>query len=183
LWQKEGLTISWKFERPFSHWIIAPRLTPQLIMASPTIKLRELGLTLPELPQPAGNYVHAVRCGTLLFLAGKGVGPYYGKVGRDVTTEQAYEYARCTCIMLLAVISQELGSVDRVKRVVKVTGFVNAMPDFREHPRVMDGCSDLLLDIFGAAGRHARTAIGVGSTPSQIPLEIEIIVEFVSDCS
>ena len=147
-------------------------------MAIPTVRLRQLGITLPDLPEPAGNYVHAVRCGSLLFLAGKGVGPYQGKVGRDVTIDQAYEYARSTCIMLLSVIAKELGSIDCVKRVIKVSGFVNAVTGFSDHPRVIDGCSDLLIDVFGAAGRHARTAIGIGSTPSQIPLEIEMIVEF-----
>jgi len=146
-------------------------------MVTPTIRLRELGITLPALPAPAGNYVHVVRSGRLLFLAGKGVGPYSGKVGREVTTDQAYEYARCTGIMLLSVIAQELSSLDRVTRIVKVSGFVNAVPEFREHPRVINGCSDLLIEVFGERGRHARTAIGAGSTPDQIPLEIEMIVE------
>jgi enamine deaminase RidA (YjgF/YER057c/UK114 family) len=80
--------------------------------------------------------------------------------------------------MLLSVIAKELGSIDSVKRVIKVSGFVNSVTGFGDHPRVIDGCSDLLIDVFGAAGRHARTAIGIGSTPSQIPLEIEMIVEF-----
>jgi enamine deaminase RidA (YjgF/YER057c/UK114 family) len=129
----------------------------------------------------AVNYVHAVRTGRLLFLAGKGVGPYSGKVGRDVTVDQAYEYARCTGIMLLAAIKHELGSLDRITRIVKVLGFVNAVPEFSEHPQVINGCSDLLIEVFGERGRHARTSIGAGSTPSQIPLEIEMIVEYEDD--
>lgn len=140
-------------------------------MTSPTTRLRELGIELPALPAPAGNYVHAVRTGRLLFLAGKGVGPYSGKVGHDVTVDQAYEYARCTGIILLAVIARELGSLDIVTRIVKVTGFVNAVPEFSDHPKVINGCSDLLVEVFGERGRHARTAIGAGSTPSQIPLD------------
>lgn len=144
-------------------------------------RLRELGITLPDIPSPAGNYIHAVLSGSLLFLAGKGVGSYSGKVGREVTVEQGYEYARSTAIMLLSVIAQEVGSLDKVRRIVRVTGFVNAVPEFGEHPRVIDGCSDLLIDVFGERGRHARTAIGAGSTPDRIPLEIEMIVECTHD--
>jgi enamine deaminase RidA (YjgF/YER057c/UK114 family) len=152
-------------------------------MASPTARLKELGIELPALPAAAGNYVHAVRSGRLLFLAGKGVGPYTGKIGRDVTVEQAYEYARSTGLMLLSVIANELGSLNRVTRIVKVSGFVNAIPEFTEHPKVMDGCSDLFLSVFGERGRHARTSVGAGSTPRQIPLEIEAIVEFSDEAS
>lgn len=150
-------------------------------MSSPTTRLRELGITLPSIPSPAGNYVHAVRSGCLLFLAGKGVGSYCGKVGHDVTVEQAYEYARSTGIMLLSAIAHELGSLDKVTRIVKITGFVNAVPEFDEHPKVINGCSDLLIQVFGERGRHARTSIGAGSTPGQIPLEIEMIVEFTDE--
>lgn len=150
-------------------------------MSSPTTRLRELGITLPNLPWPAGNYVHAVRSGRLLFLAGKGVGSASGKVGRDVAVDQAYDYARATGLMLLSVIAHELGSLDKVMRIVKVTGFVNAVPDFSEHPRVINGCSDLFIEVFGERGRHARTAIGAGSTPDCIPLEIEVIIECAED--
>ena len=143
-------------------------------------RLRELNIELPTLPTPAGNYVHAVRTGNLLFLAGKGVGIYRGKVGRDVTTEQAYAYARTTGIALLSVMHQELGSLDRVTRIVKVLGFVNAIPEFADHPKVINGCSDLFIEVFGEKGKHARTAIGAGSTPHQIPLEIEAVVEFAN---
>ncbi len=141
-------------------------------------RLRELDIVLPPVPPPAGNYVHAVRTGNLLFLAGKGTGAHRGKVGRDVSLEDAYAYARTTGITLLAVIHQELGSLDRVTRIVKVLGFVNAVPEFAEHPKVINGCSDLLIEVFGECGRHARSAVGAGSTPNQIPVEIEMIVEF-----
>ena len=147
-------------------------------MASVYDRLRALGIELPLLPPPAGNYVHAVRTGNLLFLAGKGVGAHSGKVGRDVSLEQAYAFARSTGIALLSVIHHELGSLDRVTRIVKVLGFVNAVPDFAEHPKVIDGCSDLFIEVFGESGRHARTAIGAGSSPDQIPLEIEVVIEF-----
>jgi enamine deaminase RidA (YjgF/YER057c/UK114 family) len=105
-------------------------------MSSPTKHLLHLGIELPPIPAPAGNYVHAVRAGNLLFLAGKGVGDVFGKVGRDVTVEQAYQAARSTGLELLAVMAQELGSLDSVRRVVKVTGFVNAVPEFADHPAV-----------------------------------------------
>jgi len=147
-------------------------------MTSVYDRLRAIGIELPPLPPPAGNYIHAVRTGNLLFLAGKGVGEHTGKVGRDVSLEQAYAFARSTGIALLSVIHHELGSLDRVSRIVKVLGLVNAVPDFADHPKVIDGCSDLFIEVFGESGRHARTAIGAGSTPDQIPLEIEVVVEF-----
>ena len=157
--------------------------TPPTIshMTSPTTRLRELGIQLPPLPAPAGNYIHAVRTGRLLFLAGKGAGLYSGKVGCEVSLQQAYEDARQTTLILLSVIAHELGSLDKVTRIVKVFGLVNAIPEFSEHPKVLNGCSDLLVEVFGERGRHARTAIGAGSTPDQIPLEIEMIVECIDD--
>ena len=147
-------------------------------MSSPSARLRELGLELPELPLPGGNYVHAVRTGRLLFLAGKGPGAIAGKVGRDFTVEEGYEAARRTGLTLLAAIANELGSLDRVTRIVKVVGFVNATPEFTDPPKVINGCSDLFVDVFGERGRHARTSVGVASLPNQIPVEIEAIVEF-----
>jgi enamine deaminase RidA (YjgF/YER057c/UK114 family) len=134
-------------------------------------------LPLPPLPKPAGNYVHAVRVGDLMFLAGKGAGDTIGKVGRDISVEQAYQIARATGMILLSALAAELGSLDRVVRVVKVTGFVNAVPEFAEHPKVIDGCSDLFVEVLGARGRHARSAIGVASLPNHIPIEIEAVVE------
>jgi len=140
-------------------------------------RLDELGITLPPVPDPAGNYVHAVRTGDLLHLACKGPRNSTGKVGTDVTVEQAYEAARETGLTLLAVMRQELGTLDRVARIVKVFGMVNAAPDFGQQPAVINGCSDLFVEVFGDAGRHARSAVGMGSLPSQITVEIECIVE------
>ena len=143
-------------------------------------KLQSLGIGLPPLPTPAGNYVHAVRTGNLLFLAGKGPGPSTGKVGADVSTEQAYQDARKVGLTLISVLKSELGNLDRVTRIVKVLGMVNAAPDFKEHPKVINGCSDLFVEVFGERGKHARSAVGMGSLPGQITVEIECIVE-VSD--
>lgn len=141
-----------------------------------TDKLIKIEASLPPVPEPAGNYVHAVRSGNLLFLAGKGV-LVTGKVGVEFTKEQGYEFARETGLILLAVIKQELGSLRKVKRVVKVLGMVNAAPDFGDHPFVINGCSDLFVEVFGEQGRHARSAVGMGSLPHGIPVEIEAIVE------
>jgi enamine deaminase RidA (YjgF/YER057c/UK114 family) len=142
-------------------------------------RLTEIESSLPPVPQVGGNYVHAVRTGNLLFLAGKGV-HVEGKVGSDFTKEQAYDFARETGLILLAVMKQELGTLQRVKRVVKVLGMVNATPEFLDHPFVINGCSDLFVEVFGESGRHARSAVGMGSLPLGIPVEIEAIIE-VSD--
>ena len=151
-------------------------------MPTPTERLRELGLTLPALHGPAGTYVHAVRTGRLMFLAGKGANTdETGKVGRDVSVEQAYEYARKTGLVLLAVMTHELGSLERVSRIVKVFGAVNAVPDFTDHPKVVNGCSDLFVAVFGERGRHARTSVGMSSTPNQIPVEIDVVIECVDE--
>ena len=141
-----------------------------------TDKLIAIEASLPPVPAAAGNYVHAVRTGNHLYLAGKGV-LVSGKVGHDFSKEQAYQFARETGLILLAVIKQELGTLRRVKRVVKVLGMVNATPDFGDHPYVINGCSDLFVEVFGEAGRHARSAVGMGSLPHNIPVEIEAIVE------
>lgn len=140
-------------------------------------RLEELGLTLPEVPAPAGNYVHAVRTGNLLFLAGKGSRNLRGKVGADVTVEEAYAAAREVGLILLAVMQQEAGSLDNVTRIVKVLGMVNATPEFGQQPQVINGCSDLFVEVLGDKGRHARSAVGMGSLPGQIAVEIEVIVE------
>jgi len=144
---------------------------------TPTENLKRLGLTLPNLSPPAGSYVHATRSGNLLFLAGKGAGKYTGKVGKNVSLEQAREYACSTTLMLLAAIQNEIGTIDKVKQFLKISGFINSAPDFSDHPKVMDACSNLLKEIFGERGVHARTSIGVAATPSQIPVEIEAIIE------
>ena len=146
-------------------------------------KLKELGIDLGTVSAPVANYVNAVRTGNLLYLAGKGpragkdgVRPI-GKVGRDFTADQAYQHARTVGLDLLAVMRAELGSLDKVKRVVKVLGMVNAVPEFTEHPKVINGCSDLFVEVLGEAGKHARSAVGMGSLPMGIPVEIEVIVE------
>jgi enamine deaminase RidA (YjgF/YER057c/UK114 family) len=145
-------------------------------------RLKALGIDLGEVSAPVANYVNAVRAGNLLFLAGKGpraeggVRPS-GKVGREYTVEQAYRHARSVGMDLLAVMRAELGSLDRVKRVVKVLGMVNAVPEFTDHPKVINGCSDLFVEVFGERGRHARSAVGMGSLPMGIPVEIECVVE------
>jgi enamine deaminase RidA (YjgF/YER057c/UK114 family) len=144
--------------------------------------MKKLGIELAKPTSPMANYVNAVRTGNLLYLAGKGPGlpgmPLpTGKVGRDFTIEQAYGYARETGLNLIAVMKAELGDLDRVKRIVKVLGMVNAMPEFGHQPEVINGCSDLFVEVFGDRGRHARSAVGLGSLPRGIPVEIEVIVE------
>lgn len=145
-------------------------------------KLQVLGIELPRLTAPVANYVNAVQSGSLMFLSGKGPSTVdglrpQGKVGREFSVEQGYRFARSTGLALLAVLKAELGSLDRVKRVVKVLGMVNAEPDFQDQPKVINGCSDLFVEVFGDAGRHARSAVGMGSLPNGIPVEIEAIVE------
>ena len=149
---------------------------------SPEKKLKALGIELPKVSQPVASYVNAVQAGGLMFLAGKGPANVdgkrpSGKVGRDYTVQQAYQFARTTGLDLLAVMRDELGSLDRVKRVVKVFGMVNAVPEFHDHPKVINGCSDLFVEVFGDAGRHARSAVGMGSLPMGIPVEIECVIE------
>ena len=146
-------------------------------------RLKDLKLDLGTVSSPVANYVNAVRTGNLLFLSGKGPRNgadgkrAKGKVGREYTVEQAYQHARTVGIDLLAVMRAELGSLDKVRRVVKVLGMVNALPEFEDQPKVINGCSDLFVDVFGERGKHARSAVGMGSLPMGIPVEIECIVE------
>ena len=145
-------------------------------------RLKELDITLPSVPGPAGNYVDAVKTGNLLYLSGKGPlktegGATTGKLGKDVTVEQGYQDARSVGLIMLAVLQKELGDLDRVKRVVKLLGMVNAVPEFGDQPKVINGCSDLMVEVFGEKGRHARSAVGMGSLPGQITVEIEAIFE------
>ena len=150
--------------------------------ADPEAKLKELGITLPKPSAPVANYVNAVRTGNLLFLAGKGpTGPdgkdVVGKLGRDLSVEQGYQAARYVAINQLAVLKAELGDLKKVKRIVKVLGMVNSDPAFGQQPDVINGCSDLLVAVFGDKGRHARSAVGMGALPHNIAVEIEMIVE------
>jgi enamine deaminase RidA (YjgF/YER057c/UK114 family) len=145
-------------------------------------RARELRLELPA-PAPAiGAYLKAVQSGNLLFLSGHGphkdgVLQYRGKIGKDLTLEEGYAAARLTMLNCLSSIRVALGSLNRVRRVVKVLGFVNSAPGFTDQPKVINGGSDLLIELFGENGRHARSAIGVAELPSDIAVEIEMIVE------
>lgn len=146
----------------------------------PEARLSALGLELPEPYPPFANYERAVRAGDLLFLGGHSncERPYRtGKVGRDRTVEDGYEAARLTALCLLATLKAELGDLGRVARVVRVFGVVNAADDFTEHSSVMNGASDLLVDVFGDRGRHARAAIGASSLPLDLTVEIEMVVQ------
>ena len=148
----------------------------------PESRLKEKGIVLPAPQKPVANYVNAVRVGNLLFLAGKGPtkpdGSYItGKVGKDLTIEQGYEAARLTAINHLAVLKAELGDLNKVKRIVKVLGMVNCTEDFKDQPKVINGYSDLMVEIFGEKGKHARSAIGVYALPMNTAVEVEIIVE------
>jgi enamine deaminase RidA (YjgF/YER057c/UK114 family) len=145
-------------------------------------KLKSLGIVLPPLSVPLANYVPFVISGNLLFLSGQGpkaaTGAWLvGKVGGNVTADEAYQHARLTGIHMLSVIESALGSLDRVSRLVKILGFVNAAPAFGGHPKVINGCSDLMVEVFGERGRHARSAVGVNSLPEDITVEIEGIFE------
>ncbi len=148
----------------------------------PQARLNEMGITLPEASTPVANYVNAVRVGDLIFLAGKGPRKadgtnVTGKLGADLTIEEGYEAARLTGIAQLAVLKAELGSLNKVKRIVKVKGMVNALPEFTDHPKVVNGYSDLMVAVFGEKGKHARAAVGMGSLPSNIAVEIEMVVQ------
>lgn len=148
----------------------------------PEGRLAALGIELPAPPDPVANYVRTVRSGKLVFTSGHGPmrpegGYVTGKLGRDLTLEEGYEAARLTAIALLASLKQEIGDLRRVRRVVKVNGMVNSDPQFTDQPQVINGCSDLLVEVFGDRGRHARAAVGMASLPIGIAVEIEMIVE------
>ncbi|ACI58934.1 enamine deaminase RidA (YjgF/YER057c/UK114 family) [Rhizobium leguminosarum] len=148
---------------------------------SPYQRLAALGIKLPPPPPPIANFVTHVVEGNMLYLSGQGPREadgflHAGKVGANVGVDEAYRHARLTGINLLAVMHDALGDLSRVKRVVKLLGMVNAVPEFEDHPSVINGCSDLLIAVFGAAGEHARSAVGFGSLPGNITVEIEAIV-------
>ncbi|MDP6421947.1 MAG: RidA family protein [SAR202 cluster bacterium] len=146
-------------------------------------KLASMGIELPPTPSPVANYVPAVRTGNLLYLSGLGPAARadgttpIGKVGDDMTAEEGYEAARLVGINILARIKGVLGDLDRVKQVVKLLSMVNSAPDFKGQPAVANGCSDLLVEVFGDKGRHARSAVGMAGLPNGIPVEIEAIIE------
>jgi enamine deaminase RidA (YjgF/YER057c/UK114 family) len=147
---------------------------------SPEAQMKRLGLVLPPPPQPKGTYQAGILHGGLLYLSGQG--PVLedgslacGIVGQDVTVEQANFHARRTGMVLLAATRQLLGSLDRVERVISVFGMVNGAPGFSEHPKVINGCSDLFIEVFGEMGKHARAAVGMATLPENITVEITAI--------
>ena len=152
--------------------------------ASPEARLKALGIQLPPAPKPVASYVPAVRTGNLVFLAGQGPladgkPMITGKVGGELTEEQGNKAARATALILLSALRAEIGSLDRVKRIVKLVGLVNSAPGFTRQPWVINGASDLLIEVFGDAGKHARTSLGTNELPFNLPVEIELIVEVV----
>jgi enamine deaminase RidA (YjgF/YER057c/UK114 family) len=145
-------------------------------------RLKELGITLPEAPKPVANYVTAVKTGSHLFVSGHG--PYddgktilSGKLGKEMTVEEGYQTARNVALNCLASTKAALGNLNKVKRVVKLLGMVNCTEDFTDQPKVINGASDLLVEVFGEAGKHARSAVGMQSLPNGIPVEIEMVLE------
>lgn len=149
---------------------------------NPEAKLSAMGIQLKSASSPIANYVNAVRSGNLIFLSGKGPLQFNGenitgKVGTDLTIEQGYEAARITGINQLSVLKAELGNLNKVKRIVKVVGMVNCPTDFTDQPKVVNGYSDLMVEVFGKRGKHARAAVGMGSLPGNIAIEVDMIVE------
>ena len=148
---------------------------------TPEEKLSALGLELPQAPKPVANYVPYRWAGNLLFLSGQGPrradGSFCtGRLGRDTTADEAYDHARLTGLQLLAVAKSAVGELSRIEAVVKLLGMVNAEPEFGDHPKVINGCSDLLVEVLGEARRHAPSAVGMGSLPGGISVEIEAIL-------
>ena len=148
----------------------------------PEEKIAHLNIDISKPARPVANYVPAVRTGNLVFVSGQGPvkpegGMVTGKVGSEISLEEGYEAARLCGIRLLAALKAEVGDLNRVTRIVKLLGMVNAAPDFTDQPKVINGCSDLLVEVFGDKGKHARSAVGMGSLPDQISVEIEMIAE------
>jgi len=157
-------------------------MTASTATASAEVRLRELDIQLPSLPPPAGTYLHAARIGNLLFLTGhppiRADGSVIlGRLGQDLDADAGYQAARVAALGMLATMRHELGSLDKVRRIVKVNGVVNATAEFLQHTQVINGASDLLVQVFGKAGEHARLAVGYSSLPWNICLEVELIAE------
>ncbi len=155
---------------------------PVLARETPEQKLEAMGITLPEPGKPVANYVRAVRTGNLVFLAGHisraADGTLIGgKLGKDLTIDQGYAAAKLSAIGMLASLKAEIGDLDKVVRIVKVSGFVNSAPDFIDQSKVVNGCSDFLVEVFGERAKHARAALGMASLPLGAAVEIEMIVE------
>ncbi|MCQ6276911.1 RidA family protein [Bacillus sp. V3B] len=146
-------------------------------VGTPEEMLEGLGLTLVPSRKPLGNYVSCVRTGNLIYTSGQAVDQYHGKLGMDLTIEEGYLAARQAMINLLCILKDELGELSKVKKVVKLFGMVHSALDFTEQPQVMNGASDLLVEVFGEKGKHARSAVGMAQLPNNSAVEIEIIVE------
>lgn len=146
------------------------------VAQTPAENLQRLGLTVPEISQPIANYVKWKQVGNLLYLAGSGP-KIYGKVGADLSTEEGYAAAKATGLEVIAVLQAATGDLGRIKQFVKVLGMVNCTPDYTAQPAVINGFSDLMVAVFGEKGKHARSAVGVGSLPNNMAVEIEVIVE------
>jgi enamine deaminase RidA (YjgF/YER057c/UK114 family) len=162
-------------------WIAVSASAQAQSTASAEARLKELSITLPSVPAPVANYVDAVRVGNLLFLAGNTPAAdwkYKGKVGKDLTVQEGYDTARQVGLIMLAKVRAALGSLDRVKRVVKVLGMVNSAEGFGDQPKVINGFSDLMVEVFSEAnGKHARSAVGMAGLPFNNAVEVEMIVE------
>lgn len=157
-------------------------LSINLSAQTPDQKLNQLAIQLPQIPKSLGSYVDMVRVGNLVFLSGRGPlqadGKYIkGKIGANLTTDEGYKAARLTAINQIAILKQAFGSLDKIERIVKVNGYVNAADSFTEQSKVMNGFSDLLIEVFGEKGRHARTSVGVFTLPQNMAIEVEMIVE------
>ncbi|MBA2562320.1 MAG: RidA family protein [Chitinophagaceae bacterium] len=157
-------------------------INAQTKKTDPEVRIKELGIQLIKPSAPIANYVKAVRVKNMIYLSGHGPdkpegGLVTGKVGSELTLEQGRDAARLTGISLLSTLKAEIGDLNKVKRIVKVLGMVNAIPTFEKQPQVINGCSDLMVEVFGENGKHARSSVGVASLPNNIPVEIEMIVE------
>ncbi|SFE89722.1 RidA family protein [Alteribacillus iranensis] len=148
---------------------------------SPEEKLQALGIKLKDVRPAAGNYISHQRVGNLIFTSGQGVDNYHGKVGGDLTEEDGYQASRESMVNLLSVLKAELGDLNKVKKVVKILGMVNCTEEFTGQPKVMNGASDLLVEVFGDRGKHARSAVGMQQLPNNTAIEIEMIVEVEED--
>ena len=149
-------------------------------------KLKSLGITLPTPPKPAGSYIPVVISGNMAFVSGQipmqdGKVTYTGKVPTERTIEEAQSAAKICAVNILAQLKANLGSLDRITKIVRVSGFVNSVSDFTEHPKIINAASDLFFEIFGEKGKHSRIAVGVSSLPLNSTVEIDMIAEFISD--
>lgn len=144
---------------------------------TPEERLEEMGIILPPPRSSAGNYVSCVRTGNLIFTAGQGTDEYRGRLGEDVSIEVGYQAARQCMLNLLTVVKQEVGELSKVRRIIKILGFVNSTFDFTDQPKVMNGASDLLVEVFGERGKHGRSAVGMAQLPHNNAVEVEMILE------